>query len=116
MAAGVDASVAAKVQALYAESLKKAKGYLRKGEVETALSVMNEFFDQQELLAEYFHPRTVDEVHIEMMDRLEQAQSVLASILAEHPDRAKLFLQGLRDIVDREFSAFEEMKAAAMTA
>eukprot|EP01054_Gregarina_sp_Poly1_P007316 Gregarina_sp_Poly_1__7315@NODE_4021_length_774_cov_480_888260_g2616_i0_p1_GENE_NODE_4021_length_774_cov_480_888260_g2616_i0NODE_4021_length_774_cov_480_888260_g2616_i0_p1_ORF_typecomplete_len114_score26_98Apolipoprotein/PF01442_18/0_021CRM1_C/PF08767_11/16CRM1_C/PF08767_11/2_1DUF883/PF05957_13/2_3e02DUF883/PF05957_13/0_24DUF4279/PF14106_6/0_18DUF2852/PF11014_8/0_71PNPase/PF03726_14/1_8e02_NODE_4021_length_774_cov_480_888260_g2616_i0219560 len=110
--AQTDVAVAAKVQAMYAESLKKAKHNLKKGQVEQSLNTMAEFFDHQEELAIYFHHRSVDEVKDEMLDRLEQAQTALASIFAEYPERAKQFMAGLKKMVESEFEAFKEMKAA----
>lgn len=104
-------AITAKVQGMYSASLKDAKSALKKGQVEASLDVMASFFDNQEELAEYFHHRSVDEVRDEMLDRLEQAQTVLASIFAEYPERAKQFMNGLKQIIDREFDAFKDMKA-----
>eukprot|EP01053_Blabericola_migrator_P010072 Blabericola_migrator_1__10071@NODE_5594_length_723_cov_335_672256_g3639_i0_p1_GENE_NODE_5594_length_723_cov_335_672256_g3639_i0NODE_5594_length_723_cov_335_672256_g3639_i0_p1_ORF_typecomplete_len111_score32_14Globin/PF00042_22/0_045Apolipoprotein/PF01442_18/0_013DUF3848/PF12959_7/0_021AIF_C/PF14721_6/0_033CRM1_C/PF08767_11/18CRM1_C/PF08767_11/2_6DUF883/PF05957_13/8_1e02DUF883/PF05957_13/0_094DUF4456/PF14644_6/0_052TetR_C_7/PF14246_6/0_082DUF148/PF02520_17/0_19DUF4279/PF14106_6/0_12CDT1_C/PF16679 len=103
---------AAKVQSMYADSLKKAKSNLKKGQVDSSLEIMAEFFEHQEELAEYFHHRSVEEVRDEMLDRLEQAQNALASIFAEYPERAKQFMAGLKKMVESEFDAFKEMKAA----
>ncbi|EZG45374.1 hypothetical protein GNI_138880 [Gregarina niphandrodes] len=106
----VDPEVSAQVQELYKDSLKKAKSCLKKGDVDGSVQLMIEFFEHTDLLAEYFHHRSVEEVSEEMLDRLEQAQSALASVFAEYPDRAKLFLTRLREIVDIEFDAFKAMK------
>ena len=103
-------AVTDRVPQMYIDSLKKIKSALRKDDLESAFNEVETFFNNQEILAEYFHQRTVSEVHSEMKDRIEQARTALAPVFAEHPERVRIFMDKFHAVLNREFEEFKKMK------
>lgn len=110
MTGEIDQTIALEVQQGFKLAMKRARDALRRGNADFALDHVQHFFDQKELLAQYFHPQSVEAVQNEMEEQMEEAKGILAPILAENPVLVKEFVKSLQILTKAEFDAFQEMK------